>query len=74
MVRKVVLNGFGRIGRILYSGADVLYTANKESVLPQVTDICFYNNKLLVEAYRKTRSKYYPEKDILIKGEIKYDT
>ena len=70
MTQKIVLNGFGRIGRILYSGADTMHTVNKESVLPQITDICFYNNKLLVEAYKKARNKYYPEKDILIKGDI----
>ena len=69
MVHKIALNGFGRIGRILYAGADNFTIANiKPQNLNPITDLSFLtykiDNKILVDSYRKVQHKYYPERDI----------
>ena len=70
MIHKIALNGFGRIGRIVFVGADSFALANAKTqnstfakidlseLKPQI------NNKILVEAYNSVQHKYYPDKDV----------
>ena len=70
MSHKIVLNGFGRVGRIIYTenfsyaeknakigvNSDVLNLKELEQILkPPVS---------LVDIYKKVQRKYYPEKDL----------
>lgn len=67
MLHKIVLNGFGRIGRIIHAGANSLTVANvKQKNLNSDLSFLTYkiNNKILVDSYRKMQRKYFPEKDI----------
>ena len=73
MVHKIVLNGFGRIGKILFAGTDSMsFYGTKPAKLDIDFDILkmakSVDNKILVRAYREVIKKYYPEKDILIKN------
>lgn len=70
MSHKIAINGFGRVGRIIYTenfsyagqtsksagNCDVLNLKDLEQILkPPVT---------LVDIYKKVQRKYYPEKDL----------
>ena len=70
MSHKIVINGFGRIGKIIYTenfsyagqtsksagNCDVLNLKDLEQILkPSVS---------LVDIYKKVQRKYYPEKDL----------
>lgn len=83
MHKVVLLNGFGRIGRVLYTNpSPYIYTESyafagcgtkmgKEfSNLVQVIEKNDEDNLTLVKAYKSVQRKYYPEKDIYKKGEI----
>ena len=70
MIHKIALNGFGRIGKMIFAGADnfkLVNTKTQNSTLAKI-DISELkpqvNNKALVEAYNSVKRKYYPEKDI----------
>ena len=72
MPHKLVLNGFGRIGKIIYTenfryaekkpenlGNDIMKISDLANIIePPVS---------LVECYKKVQRKYYPEKDLFIR-------
>ena len=74
---KIAIFGNGRIGRLVYAGADCLCTYAKreqdksfESAISILNDVISYKNSTtLVDSYKKVQHKYYPEKDLFKKGE-----
>lgn len=70
MSHKIAINGFGRIGRVIYTesfsyagqkaetgaNSDIINLKDLEQILkPPVS---------LVDIYKKVQRKYYPEKDL----------
>ena len=71
-----LLCGIGTIGRVLYSGADVLNLAEVKTQntlfdtdVSKLMDYKDYSS--LVKAYKKVQRQYYPEKDIVVKNRKK---
>ena len=76
-MHKVALNGFGRIGRFIYTSSHPhIYTESYafvgcnpliENNISELIQILGKNNEdhlTLVKAYKAVQKKYYPEKDI----------
>ena len=70
MIHKIALNGFGRVGRMAFAGADIFAYINTKTQNSTFAKIDLselkpqLNNKILVKAYNSMQHKYYPEKDI----------
>ena len=76
MRHRIMLNGFGYIGRVIRSSCDVYSTPlientkNASSQAINLSDLVKIQEPFvsLVDCYKKVKSKYYPEKDIIIKN------
>ena len=75
MKHRIILNGFGYVGRVIAGSCDTYSTPLREnckkvsSETINLSDLVKIHEPFvsLVDSYKKVQRKYYPEKDILLK-------